>query len=235
MSDTYDIEGVTITPQPGGYYLLAHPSLQEPDRIRGKENADARAKEIAAAAGKAPGEGHIETAPVDPAALKAIDPSTIEQPGPEAAPPPPADPRDAQIDALLKASEAQQKMIDALLKQKPTTVVTDDGAAPTIDPLRVVPQQFSGPLDDDTKKVLKKAGVTYTRIILEEHSDIPPTGLFLGHNGRSYVIQPGVEVDVPDFLLGVLDDAVMSAPVIDEKTRKVLGYRERRKYNYRKV
>lgn len=118
-----------------------------------------------------------------------------------------------------------------------TTVVTDGGEAPEPAEAQpaVVPRSFSGVLPDDFKKTMEKAGVTFTRIILEESPDIPPTGLYLGHNGKGYMISPGEEVDVPDFLLGILDDAVMSQPVVDMKTQKVLGYRSRMRYPYRKV
>lgn len=97
------------------------------------------------------------------------------------------------------------------------------------------PRQYSGQMDPKAKKAFKAAGIDVKTIVLEENESIPPTGLFVGHNGRSYVIMPGEEVDVPDFLLGVLNDAVMSAPVVDAKTQKVLGYRNRSKYPYRLV
>lgn len=74
-----------------------------------------------------------------------------------------------------------------------------------------------------------------TWIMLEENDDIPPTGLFIGHNGVGFLIQTGVPVLVPDHVIAVLDDAIMSAPVVDPSTKKVMGYRPRRRYNYRSV
>jgi hypothetical protein len=74
-----------------------------------------------------------------------------------------------------------------------------------------------------------------TWIMLDDNDDIPPTGLFLGHNGTGYMIQTGVPVCVPNHILGVLDDAIMSAPIIDPKTRQIMGYRDRPRYTYRKV
>lgn len=73
------------------------------------------------------------------------------------------------------------------------------------------------------------------RIVVEENDDIPPTGLFLGHNGRGYLIRPGEPVDVPQHIVEILDHAVMSSPQIDPSTKQVIGYRERMKYPYRVV
>lgn len=72
-------------------------------------------------------------------------------------------------------------------------------------------------------------------ILLEENDDIPPTGLFVGHNGTGYIIQTGVPVQVPVHILEILDNAIMSAPVLDPNTKRVAGWRERRRYNYRFV
>jgi len=73
------------------------------------------------------------------------------------------------------------------------------------------------------------------RIVVEENDDIPPTGLFLGHNGKGYLIRPGEPVDVPKHIVEILDHAVMSSPQIDPGTKQVIGYRERMKYPYRIV
>lgn len=53
----------------------------------------------------------------------------------------------------------------------------------------------------------------YVRIKLAHNRDIPPSGLYLGHNGKGYLLKPGVEADVPEFLLDILDNAVQSVPV----------------------
>lgn len=75
----------------------------------------------------------------------------------------------------------------------------------------------------------------YKWVILDDNDDIPPTGLFVGHNGTGFLIQTGVPARVPLHVLGVLDDAIMDAPVLDPKTRQVIGYRPRPRYTYREV
>lgn len=73
------------------------------------------------------------------------------------------------------------------------------------------------------------------RIILEEDDNIPPTGLFVGVNGKGYLIAPGEVVDVPQSVVEVLDHAVMATPQLDPATKQVAGYRERMRYAYRRV
>lgn len=73
------------------------------------------------------------------------------------------------------------------------------------------------------------------RIILEENDNIPPTGQFFGVNGRSYMLKPGMEAEVPQGLIDVLDNAVTSTPIIDPDTRKVIGYRNSMRYPYRVI
>ena len=74
-----------------------------------------------------------------------------------------------------------------------------------------------------------------TWILVEENDDIPPTGLYVGHNGTGYLIRAGEPVSVPTFLLGVLDAAVATVPVTDPTTRRIIGHRERMRFPYRKV
>lgn len=82
-------------------------------------------------------------------------------------------------------------------------------------------------------KTVKKPDTV--RIILEENDDIPPTGLYLGHNGTGYLLRPGEPADVPRKLIEILDHAVMSAPQTDPATKQVIGYRDRMRYPYRIV
>ena len=73
------------------------------------------------------------------------------------------------------------------------------------------------------------------RIILEENDDIPPTGLFLGLNGKGFMIQAGMEVDIPLALIEILDHAITSLPQVHQQTRRVIGYRQRMRFPYRVI
>ncbi len=243
MSDKYKIDGVTVTPGPGGYYELSHSSLGEPEKVRGKEAADARAKAIAAAAetpdGSIPPQPPIDQAtagtPKPGTGGADAPPSEQNNPAPPPAAPPaaPAD-NEAKFAALQGMFEKQQELIEKLLARPVASVFTDgDSASP--DPLAAMPREYKGRVDAKTRAAAKKLGVEYITIVLEENADIPPTGLFVSHNGNPFMIMPGEEVDVPDFLLGVLDDAVMSSPTTDSKTQRILGYRNRSRFPYRRV
>lgn len=73
------------------------------------------------------------------------------------------------------------------------------------------------------------------RIMIEENDSIPPTGIFVGLNGKGYLIRPGEPVNVPRGIVEILDNAVETTPQIDPITRRVVGYRERMRYPYRVV
>lgn len=209
MSDAYNIGEVTITPLGGGYYDITHPSLEGAERVRGKEAADTRAAEINAA--NTPSEGHIEPqGDLTASAAPAI--GTVEI--------------SAEELAKLRADAADA----AALREQIATVRTTEGAPPPS--IVGIPGEYTSILSDEQKDALK---IGFSRIILEDNADIPPTGLFVAHNGRPYMIQPGEVVDIPDFLREVLDHAVISVPVVDNKTQQVMGYRNRSKYPYRRV
>lgn len=72
-------------------------------------------------------------------------------------------------------------------------------------------------------------------IILEDHEDIPPTGQFVGVNGKGYIIRPGEPVNVPIEVLEVLNNAITSFPQIDPVTRQVTHYKDRMRFAYRIV
>lgn len=73
------------------------------------------------------------------------------------------------------------------------------------------------------------------RIRLEESENIPPTGLFVGHNGTGYMLRAGEELDVPVPVVEILSNAVTSVPVIDPQSLQVIGYRSKRMYPFERV
>jgi len=73
------------------------------------------------------------------------------------------------------------------------------------------------------------------RIILEENDNIPPTGQFFQVNGRPYMLKPGMEADVLPELIEVLNNAIMSVPIINDETKQVSGFRDRLRFPYRVI
>jgi len=73
------------------------------------------------------------------------------------------------------------------------------------------------------------------KVILEEDPAIPPTGLFISANGKPYLLMAGVEAQVPQEVLSVLNDAVISVPIIDPQSQRVTGYRSRLRFPYRRI
>jgi len=71
------------------------------------------------------------------------------------------------------------------------------------------------------------------RIVLEENENIPPTGQFISVNGRTFVLRPGDEADVPECVINVLNDAVQDMPQVDPFTQQVVGYRKKLRFPYR--
>lgn len=74
-----------------------------------------------------------------------------------------------------------------------------------------------------------------TWIILEDNDEIPPTGQYFGHNGVGYLLIPGEPAEVPFSIIEILDHAVVTIPVTDKTTKRVIGHRERMRFPYRRV
>lgn len=89
----------------------------------------------------------------------------------------------------------------------------------------------------ETPRAGPKAATTVKRkmilIRLEENDNIPPTGQFFQHNGNPFMLRAGEDAEVPVELINILNDAIMSVPVVDPTTRQVIQYRERLRFPYR--
>lgn len=88
------------------------------------------------------------------------------------------------------------------------------------------------PVKPTVSTVLKEKTV---RIILDENDNIPPPGLFIGLNGRTFMVKPGHEVDVPIGVVEILDNAIEQRPVISPLTRQCTGWTKRRRYGYQRI
>lgn len=85
-------------------------------------------------------------------------------------------------------------------------------------------------LDQASQEKVQK-GERRVKIILEESSEIPPTGQFFGINGIGYILRPGEPAEVPESLLSVLDDAVQDVPILNGD--QVTGFRQKLRFPYR--
>lgn len=120
-----------------------------------------------------------------------------------------------------------------------------EGTAPTAAAMSAALEAKA--LPEDTTPVLKKAkaddkpaaprrgrqaettgsGLSGKRAIITLHDSerIPPGGQFIGLNGVGYLLLPGVEANVPVELMNVLNDAVMTEPVLNDRLQ-IDGFRQ---------
>lgn len=91
------------------------------------------------------------------------------------------------------------------------------------------------PKDNSDKGRMDEVPMEKIRIYLEENDNIPPTGQFFSANGRTALLRPGEEADVPMWIVNVLNDAVEQIAQVDPVTRQVVGYRPRLRFPYRVI
>lgn len=70
------------------------------------------------------------------------------------------------------------------------------------------------------------------KLQLEEVDNMAPTGQFFGLNGVGYNLRPGEPAIVPIGILNILNDAIMSVPILNADAT-VSGYRDRLRFPYR--
>lgn len=203
---------ITITANGGGVYELTADALTDVVKVRGEEKALITAETLSQqiAAG--------------------LPPQMIEEDDEQLEPPTPALAPEDEL-AALKARIAELEAAGITTAVPNRHAVVDQHNARTA----VIPGRITKKMTDEQKAALAKAGVKTTRIIVDQTEAIPPSGLFLGHNGRTFMIQPGVEVDVPNFLIDLLNDAVMTQSITDPETHRVVGHRNRLRFPYRVV
>jgi len=90
-------------------------------------------------------------------------------------------------------------------------------------------------MPDTLRMPVKKEPEKMIKIILEENENIPPTGLALGLNGRTWHLKPGEAVDVPLPIVEILDNAIMSKPVKSQDGRGISHWRDQMRFPYRVV
>lgn len=72
------------------------------------------------------------------------------------------------------------------------------------------------------------------KIILDPHEDIPSRGgLYVGYNGRQFLLPTNRAILVPQGVVEVLDNAVLDVPVRDPDTLKLVGSRPAKRFQYR--
>jgi hypothetical protein len=72
-------------------------------------------------------------------------------------------------------------------------------------------------------------------IVLTDNDQIPPTGLFLGHNGIGFMLRANIPAEVPVELLGILNNAIWDAPEVDQVTKQIIRYTPRLRFPYQVV
>lgn len=75
------------------------------------------------------------------------------------------------------------------------------------------------------------------KIVIEPSTEVAESGQVpIGHNGAQYLLRAGVEAEVPEFILDILDKAVLNKPVTDPVTKKYTGRLvPQKRFNYRRV
>lgn len=72
-------------------------------------------------------------------------------------------------------------------------------------------------------------------IVLEDNDQIPPGGQFFSADGRGYLLQPGIEAEVPLCIISILDTAITDIPIVNQASGRVTGYKKRLRFPYRVV
>lgn len=96
-----------------------------------------------------------------------------------------------------------------------------------------IPNEEPAPVVKELTETERNILKGLVKIRLHDTDEIPPTrGLYIGYNERSFMLHTGVEVWVPEGVVGILDDAVTSTPVLDPLTKKVMRHRPKHRFAF---
>lgn len=110
----------------------------------------------------------------------------------------------APVVAVQRASEPPR----TVARDEQQTQISDSGRAPKV---------------EDKDRVW---------IILDDNDEIPPGGQFISVNGVAYMLLPGIEAFVPRAICDVLDHAIKSVPVQDAVSKRIVGWKNRKRFPY---
>lgn len=212
MSEYPKIIGVvTVQSNGGGVYELSADALIDTMKVRGEDKALATAEQVS--------NQIVAGLPLQIVSADEDQDDDVDELSPE------------DVLAALRARVAEMEAAGI------TVPVPNPHAAVDQQHRRnaVVPGRLAKKMTSEQKAALAAAGVKTTRIIIDQTDEIPPSGIFVGHNGRTFMLQAGVEIDCPDFVIDVLNDAIMTAAVTDPETHRVVGHRNRLRIPYRVV
>ena len=139
----------------------------------------------------------------------------------------------AAMDERMAKARAAAKANREAKADDPLAAVSVDTATAIGEALAKALAAKDKPKQAPPPKVVEKR----VKLTVQDSEETPGEGdtkrHFFGHNGRSWAIPMGIEVNVPEGVINVIKDAKVSIPVIDPVTKKATGaMRDRNRFSW---